>query len=127
MNGDLLRTIIEPSLDILLVLAQRLLRRFMDLIRMRMKRAFIRPVSRPEDSVTSSKKGSGERNGDHSFNKDNVTLVKTINMFSVLSGMDEGEKVCEEPNLNVNYPFIDEEHQQKNDSIIPNEGSNTKP
>ncbi|GKD24739.1 hypothetical protein Tco_1230953 [Tanacetum coccineum] len=71
-----------------------------------------KPVSRPKDSVTSSKKGSGERNGDHSFNKDNVTMVKTINMFSVLSSMDKGENVCKEPNLNVNYPFIDDDSKE---------------
>ncbi|GJX51272.1 hypothetical protein Tco_0278117 [Tanacetum coccineum] len=57
------------------------------------------------------------------------------NTFGVLSGMDEGEKGCEELILNVNwvvisnvnYPPVNEGHQEKNDSTIPSEGLNTGP
>ena len=47
--------------------------------------------------------------------KKDANLVKKTNVFGVFSGMDEGEKVCEE--LNVNHLPIDKGTSQR--KILP--------
>ena len=80
------------------------------------KKVEYRPVGKkPMTNECSTSKDKSKEASTSRQPKKDANLVKTTSVFGVFSGMDEGEKVCEE--LNVNHLPIDKSTSQR--KILP--------
>lgn len=88
-----------------------------------------RPVAKPKINKASTSKDDTTNASTFRQPKKNDKIVKTTNVFEVLTELDEGKSDNMEPSSNFNTltnvenPPIDERNLPKN--IVPNEGSST--